>query len=306
MWAGTTRYVNRAIERFISRPFRMRPLFLLCCLIPFLGCATLPQVDWSDPTIATFFVGFEPISSIGIDGAPVVSWYGEMPLMGAPLHGVEKADASGFGYMAGLSGMFWRGWGWPGIRWGIRPGVRYLHQHVDAALDRTISTEVVTSSDSLAEPHIASVPARIESSADFDMIQVTAAFTQEFGTIGRSSLGLFLSPGFSYVMVANRFESMELGADVEGRFFNPAGLPTTSNGRKLIVYDADPNTHSDIRFSLVTGLQLESRISTYLSLLSSVEYDFPFWPARSRQENLNSLSARVALMWNIDWVMILE
>ena len=281
---------------------------LLCSLLPVIGCSTIPRADFSNPTIATFFTGFEPITSVGIEGAPVASWYGEMPLMGLTLHGVDKADASGIGYLAGLSGMFWRGaLGSPGYRWGIRPGIRYVHQHLDAALDRTISTRIATRADDTTTPPFTSAPVRIESTADFEMIQVSAAFIQEFARIGRSGLGLFISPGFSYVMVAKRLETVELADEVQGRFFNPGGLMVADDARKLILYDGDPNLHSsDIRFSLLVGLQLESRIATDLSLISSVEYDFPFWPARGSQENVNSLHACLGLMWNIDWVMILE
>jgi hypothetical protein len=239
----------------------------------------------------------EPIFSIGLDIAPMISWYNEMPVLAIAGISGGSADASGIGYTVGITGKKWFG-----RRWGIRFGVRYMRQHLTAEVGQTISTQVKTDPGDTAAPSYRSVPVTVESIADYDVVQITTALTSELGFFSRNaSVALLMSPSFSFVTTSSRLQTVELDASVQGRFFNPDRLPVENDGRRMIVYDAPAGDYYGARPGILAGLELDTPLSEMFSLISSVEYEYVFeLPTNDRRnEPVDSLFGRLAIVWNL-------
>jgi hypothetical protein len=75
-----------------------------------------------------------------------------------------------------------------------------------------------------------------------------------------------------------------------------------NDGRKLILFDGDPNNRSHSRFSILGGLQLEAQLSRQLALVSSAEFDFPLaGVADGRIEGrVYSLLLRGGVVWYME------
>jgi hypothetical protein len=239
---------------------------------------------------------FEPdrVSSGGLDVAPMLCWYGDMPLVGTALHGVQTVDASGVGWSLGITSMHWIN-----RLSGIQADVRYTSQHVEANPEVTISTQVQTDRNDTTAPPFAPVPARLHSSADYKLLQVTAAFHQEFAEMGQVRIALFMGPAFAYVVGTNRLESIELlEAAGPTRFFNPTALPTEEEGRRLILYNDKPPNSASTRLGIIAGLSFDLPLSHALSLVTSFEYEYTF--SRNMddvsEDPVNSLACRLSLV----------
>ena len=276
----------------------MRPLLLICFFIPLLTADAPAQIvvpSWLAPWPAPWSPN-QPKAPRVLDIGTTISWYRDMPLMGAAHHGVERADAIGLGYLIGLSQEAWFG-----ESWGLRLGVRYLHQHASVSLERTIVVAVDPDPSDTIIPAAAPTPVIIEAWADFDLLEtafvymhrVTGLLDRE-SSYGNPGFSLFLGPSFSYVLGADRSETMELAPGIQGRFVNMAGLPSENELGRLVIQRDDAVDHAGTRFGIAGGLQLEARLSQRWSLAASAECDFPL--GGNTEGRIASLLAYVSLI----------
>lgn len=240
---------------------------LLCLLLPIATSVAYAQ---SEPDSS---VGAQRRQSGGMGVAPLISWYGGMPLQSSAVHGVDHIDASGLGYAIGASGMFWMG-----TTWGLNTAVMYMKQNVSAHRDITMPTQIWIDPNDPSTPPVIVAPVRLESSASFDLLRVSAAYLQEFASVGDMRIGIYTGPGFAYVLGVNRQESVTLDPALPGRFFNPDGLPVENDARTLILYYGPPPDQLSTRVSILGGLRVELPISASFLLHSSIEYDYELSP----------------------------
>jgi hypothetical protein len=260
-------------------------------ILPFLLLPLLSAIVAAQP-LGTY----PPRFALGVEAGPLFSWYTDLPMMAPSWHGVERADATGFGFLGGLSGTWWMR-----ETSGIRGSLRYERQHPTVTVTRTIPAQVDLDPTDSITPPVAPTPMLIESSGDFDVINLSAAYIQRIAGYDPLHLSVLIGPTISFVTVSRRTESVELASSVEGRLYNPQGM-VVNDGRKLILFDGDPNNRSHSRFSILGGLQLESRLSRKLSLVSSAEFDFPLaGVADGRIEGrVYSLLLRGGVVWYMD------